>query len=283
MKAKPRRNGKLRTIIVVSDIHAGCRLALCPADGVSLDDGGDYMPSEFQRKIWDWWTEFWNVWVPQATDGERYAVVVNGDCIDGSHHRSTTQISQNIEDQVQIAYQILKPIADANKGRFYIVRGTEAHVGQSGKDEESLAKRLGAVPNRIGQCARWELNKRLGRYVINFMHHIGTTSSSAHETSAINAELAAAFVEAGRWEHTPPRIVVRSHRHRCAEVRIPAKDGYAIGFVTPAWQGKTPFAYKVAGGRMTTPQFGGSLIRLSDDGELYTRHWVRDLQRESPE
>lgn len=221
---------------------------------------------------------FWDGWVPKVTHGEPFAVVMNGDMVEGVHHNATTQISHNIEDQAEIAYQVFSPIVELCGGLFYMIRGTPSHVGQSGVDEEKLAKRLGAIPNEEGQCARYELWKRVGKGLVHFNHHIGTTSSSHHETSAINAELGAAFVEAGRWGKQCPDVIVRSHRHRCAEIRIPSEKGYAISFVTPAWQLKTPFAFKVAGARQTLPQIGGSLIRQGDE-ELHTRHWVKDIGR----
>lgn len=269
----------IQNLIVVSDLHAGCRMGLVSDGGAILHDGGRYLPSKLQQVVWNWWTEFWEEWVPQATHHEPYCVIVNGDVVDGVHHHSTTQISHDLEDQAEIAYSILSPIVAKCDGRLYMVKGTPAHTGQSGIEEERLAKRLQAVPGKDGQRARYELWKKVGDDgLVHFNHHIGTTSSSAHETSAINAELASAFVEAGRWGAEPPDIICRSHRHRCAEVRIPSKKGYAIAFVTAAWQLKTPFLFKVAGGRMTTPQIGGHLIRVAH-GELFTRHWVRDIGR----
>lgn len=271
-----------RNIVVVSDTHIGCQLALCHPDGAAMDDGGVYAPSRVQKKVWTIWEEFWGEWVPEATNGEPYCVVHGGDAIDGSHHGSTTQWSQNLKDQRNHAEKILRPIVDACEGRYWHIRGTEAHIGQSGREEESLAKDLGAVPDADGRYARWELWKKLGDHLIHFSHHIGTTSSAAHETSAVNAELASAFNEAGRWGHQPPAIICRSHRHRNSEIRLPSKWGYATAFVTAAWQLKTPFVYKIPGGRNSTPQLGGSLIRLGDR-ELHTRHYVKDIGRSAAE
>lgn len=102
------------------------------------------------------------MFVPEATHGEPYAVVHNGDAIDGSHHNATTQITQNLTTQADIAYDVLKPVVARCDGRYYHIRGTEAHVGKSGREEEALARRLGAVPNKQGQHARYELRIRIG-------------------------------------------------------------------------------------------------------------------------
>jgi hypothetical protein len=244
--------------------------------GARLDNGGTYKPTKLQNKVWNFWNNYWK-WVIQATKGETFSLLINGDIIDGHHHNSTHQWSHNLEDQCDHAYYILAPVCDLACETF-IVRGTPVHSGESGVDEERLAKRLGAVPTNEGQYSRNEIWLKMGDHIIHAAHHIGTTASSAHETSAVNAELTAMFTESGRWGHEPPSVIVRSHRHRCSEIRLPSQKGYATAFVTAAWQLKTPFAYKIAGARVTTPQIGGSLIRLGDE-ELHTRHKVWDIGR----
>lgn len=264
-----------RNLIVVSDTHSGCRLALCPPDPIPLDDGGTYHASAFQRAIWAWWEEFFFEWVPLVTRGEPWDLVHNGDALEGVHHRATTPISHNMEDQLRIAERVMRRPVDAclaSGGRYFHVRGTEAHVGQSGLYEEQLAMRLGAVPNADGQYARWDLWKRVGeKTLVHLLHHIGTTGSAAHEASAVNAELTAMYVEAARNQEEPPDYVVRSHRHRSIAVDIDSAKGYAAAIVTPAWQGKTPFAFKVPGARISTPQFGGIIIREGDEEHYYRR------------
>ena len=276
-----------RNLIIVSDTHCGCRVGLCPPDEIVLDGGGTYRASEVQRKMWELWLRFWLEWVPEVTKGEPFDVVHNGDAVDGRHHQSTTQISHNLEDQARIAEACLKPIVqqchDAG-GTYYHIRGTEAHVGQSGENEERLARVLGAKPNAEGQHARFDLWKRVGTGaapLVHLLHHIGTTASAAHEASAVNAELTAEYVEAARWHREPPDFIVRSHRHRSIAVDLNSANGYAAAIVTPAWQLKTPYVWKIPGGRLSEPQLGGVLIRQGDE-EAYYRRKVWSMDR-SPE
>jgi len=249
---------------------------------VPLDDGGEYVASKAQRTMWAWWQEFWRDWVPMVTRGEPYCVVMNGDAVNGKPHGAETNISDNLGDQGEIAYRILKPVYDACGGRYYHIRGTEAHVGKSGQEEERLAKRLGAIPNAEGQYARYDLWLEIGDRLIHFLHHVGTTSSSAYEATAIAKELVEEFVEAARWKDQPPDIIVRSHRHRAFKVEMPTANGYGISLVTPAWQLKTPFTYKIAGARLSPPQIGGAAIRLGDN-DLYTRYKVWTIGRSKRE
>lgn len=274
-----RKASSVRNLVFVSDLHGGCRLGLYPMENpIALDDGGPYLGSKVQAVLWDWWREFWDEWVPDVTRGEPYAIVVNGDSVDGCHHNSTTQISQNLADQEEIAFRLLDPLRPLCDGRLYIIRGTEAHGGKSGVDEERLAKRLSAV-SRDGRHAHWELWFRLGgRALVHCMHHIGTAGSMAYETSSPQKELEQMYVESARWGEEPPNVIVRSHRHRSVETRILTAKGFATACTTAGWQLKTPFAYKVAGARITQPQIGGLVVRCGDE-DVYTRHFVKHLSR----
>lgn len=286
MARKKKTDDGINNLVVISDTHSGCRVALCPPQGADLDDGGNYQPSALQLKLWAYWREFWDEFVPEATRGEPYDLLHNGDAIDGVHHGSTTQISQNLEDQGELAYSLLQPVVDACKkqgGKYYHIRGTEAHVGKSAVEEERLAKRLGAVPNDQKQFARYDLWKMVGPKLIHALHHVGTTGSAAYEATAVHKELTESFVEAARWGHRPPDVIVRSHRHRHIEIQIATggEDGAtsrAIACVSPCWQGKTPFAWKIPGARLSTPQFGGIVIRYAH-GELFTRAFVKTIAR----
>ncbi len=272
-----KKKSKINNLIVISDLHCGCRLGLCPPDPVPLDDGGTYHASKLQLKVWKWWREFWDKWVPKVCHGEPYAVLVNGDSLDGVHHGSTTQISNNLADQAVVAYAALKPVREKAQ-RFFMVRGTEAHVGKSGVEEERLARLLQAEPDREGRHARHEVWIRVGKGLCHILHHIGTTGSAQYESSGPMSELAAEYAEAGRERSRPPDVVVRSHRHRNIEVRVPTAIGYGIVFCTTGWQLKTPFTYRLAGARVSSPQIGGSVIRQGDE-DLYTRHKTWKIDR----
>ena len=271
----------LNNLIIISDLHCGCRLGLCPPS-VQLDDAAIYCHTPIQADIWKRWVEFWNEWVPMVTRGEPYAVVVNGDAIDGNHHGAVTQISHNLTDQSRIAKDILKPIIRACGGRYYHLRGTEAHVGPSGQEEERLAEELKAIPDADGRYARWELWIEIGVGLVHLTHHIGTAGSLAYETTAVHKELEQSFVEAARWGDRHPDVIVRSHRHRNVETRIQTAHGFATACTTAGWQAKTPFVYKIVGGRQTLPQIGGTLVRSGDE-DVYTRHRLWNLGRPTSE
>lgn len=268
------RKASPRSIVVISDTHAGCQLGLCPPS-VKLDSGGSYAQSRLQAVAWKWWLEFWNEFVPAATKGEPYIVVHNGDCLDGVHHGATTQITHNMNDQRTIAERLLRPVVDLCGGRYYHIRGTEAHVGQSAEHEEAVAASLGAIPDEDGTHARWELRLRLGDHLIHFTHHIAASTSPFAQSSALQREAVQAYLETGRWGDNPYSMLVRSHRHQHSEVAFRSAHGKVTVVVTPAWQLKTPYVYKT-NARMGQPEMGGVVIRLADE-ELFTRAFVKRI------
>lgn len=284
MKRPPHRQN-IRTLVCISDTHGGCRMGLYPLQRMRIDDGGWYHPSEFQEQMWALWRSFWDEWVPTVTRGEPYHILHNGDAMDGSHHGAKTQISQNVDDQLRICEAFLKPEIDkCHKmgGSYYHVRGTEAHVGKSAEHEELLARHLGAKPDSKGQYSRWVLRTRIGDCLIHATHHIGTTGSAAYESSAVNSEIAAHLTDSARWNRPHADMLIRGHRHRSIAVELDTDRGYLVGMVLPGWQGRTPFAYRIPGARVSEPQFGGAIVRHGDE-EFYWRRKVWGVGGEAEE
>lgn len=220
--------------------------------------------------------------MPKVTRNEPYAVVLNGDAMDHRHHNSVTQVSQNMADQQNIAREVLEPVVEGCDGYFYVNRGTEAHTGPSAEEEEKLADHLNALQDEYGHSSRYELWIEVGKCLVHLSHHIGVTSSSAYETSALMGEYANTCVDAAKWKMRAPDVIVRSHRHIHSEVKVPTRNEYGIIFVTSGWQLKTPFVFKTPGGRVRSPTIGGSLIRQGDE-EFYTRHKTWPLKRSKTE
>ncbi len=267
-----KRKPKVSAAVFISDTHIGCKLGLMPRSRVRLDEGGHYSQSPVQRKIRKVWDYFWNEHVPEATGGEPFDLIFNGDVVDGAHHNTSSTWSTNIKDQRNAAIECLAPVV-AKAQSYYHVRGTSVHVGEAGSDEETVARELGAIPDDQGNYARNELWYNLGGFLGHILHHIGTTSRVAYESSAVMAEMAEAFTHSAQWGERHPDFIVRSHRHRYIEVRIPSDKGYCISMTLPSFQGKTNYCWKIAGARQTTPQFGGMVVRVKK-GELYTRPCV---------
>ena len=269
---------RIPNIVIISDEHCGSQFGLCPSR-IKLDGGGVYQRSPLQKKLGQYWEIWWQDYVPMLTKGEPYVVVNVGDTIDGRHHGATDQISQNLTDQVNIALEMLLPVISKAKG-YYHLRGTEAHGGISGETEEELAQQLHAIPDELGNYSRWALWMEMGEELIHFCHHIGVTQSQAYEGTALNKELSEAWAEAGRHGDKPPTVIVRAHRHRQYQISLSGEYGMCLAIITPCWELKTPFSYRLALGRVGQPQIGGYVLRTGDEDKIYARYKVWRIERE---
>ena len=268
------RKSKTLPLVVVSDLHMGCGMAIMPEGGFRVDDLNFVSPSPLQQTLNAWWNEFW-LWVDhECPDG--FDLCVNGDLIDGMHHQNATHWTANEVVQCKAAVELLRrPFMLAR--RKIVVRGTETHTGKSGQYEEVIAQQLGAEKSAEGTHSHWEVYYRLGRHLVHLTHHIGTTSSPFAESGALNREMVHGYVEAGRWADEPPAMYVRSHRHTCGVFGHPSQHGMTWSATTPAWQLKTPYGYR-SSFRMQRPQVGG-IICMAGDNSPYVKVWTRTVER----
>ena len=263
----------MNNIVVISDTHFGCQFGLCPSK-FRLDGGGYYQSSDLQKKVYKMWSLFHSRYVPIFTKGEPYILVHVGDCVDGVHHRSTSQITHNLKDQVNLAYEVLAPIREKAQ-RYFHIRGTAAHIGPSGELEEEVAKLLDAEPDEIGNYARWDLWINMNKNLIHFSHHIAHTTSSSYESTGVYKEAHEATIAAGKTGRRPPNMIIRGHRHRFFKT----DDGGILVVVCPGWQLKTPYTYRLPNARASSPQFGGLVIRSGHEDPIYIRRKIWDIER----
>jgi hypothetical protein len=268
---------KTNNLIIISDLHGGCKFGMCPKNGITLVGGGKYMPNRFQLLLYQYWEEFWNEWVPDVTKGEGYSIVVNGDVVDNRHHNSITQFSHDLNDHKNTAIEILEPIRHNKKvNKFLMTAGTEVHDGQSAEIARMIADCLKA-DKYDGDEVPQMIFIDVGRWNVNIAHHIGTTSRQAYESSGPMGEITEVWANQMRWGEKRSDVVVRSHRHRYISVGIPTNTITGLSIVTPGWQMKTPFVSRTAG-KNHNPQFGGILLRQGDE-EPFERHYVRSLKQ----
>lgn len=263
----------VRHLVVVSDLHCGSGVAVCPGE-VQLDERSKHIPSPVQNKLHSWWLEFWNEWVPYATGGEPYSVVVNGDLIEGRHHLAIDPFTLNLAIQSRVARELLKPVR-AKAVNMLLVRGTEVHDGKACEQLETLGELLG-VDQIDGNYSTYKLVLDFCGHTIHFDHHIGVTQSAAYETSALNRALVKEFVEAGRWGGKVADWQVRSHRHQSCGIWMPSARGRCGVVVTPSWQALTAFGHKVATG--SRPQIGGIVMTAEPWGDLEIRNRIWALE-----
>lgn len=238
-------------ILVVSDLHCGSTVGLCPPDYATFD-GAVYGLNRIQQWIWANWQAMQDEWLPSIVGSDPFALVVNGDATEGIHHKTVQVVHADPGVHAKIAIHCLEPLA-ARASQTFMVRGTEAHVGHT--TEANIGARLNAVKHpESGEHSAFAWNIRVNGTLCSFKHHIGTSSRLALYATQLSVTLAEEQTAAARHGHEVPTVVVRSHRHTYGMYT----DGHGMVITTPAWQTLTSFGHKVV--PAAVPSVGAVLL-----------------------
>lgn len=272
--SKPPKRGSVPAkpvvLLLASDTHCGSTVGLCPPEGVRLDDGGEYKPSKAQAWLWWCWEQALSTTAEAVSEtGGEFWCVLNGDLVDGDHHKTTQIISGNPEAQSYVAKRAFGLLTDMRPQRLFVVRGTEAHTGNSGSAEEAIAKSIGAERDpETHLWSRWHLRLRVHGRLFDVQHHGKGLGKLPHTkqngANALAWRVWSAYQERGR---EAPAVVVRSHLHQFA-------DSYGAhrqtrGLFLPSFQLKTAFVHKVAADEIA--DVGAVIVVVFPDGRLDVR------------
>lgn len=255
-------------LAVVSDVHAGSTSALCP-DVVPLDDGNEYHASPAQRWLMQCWREYWQTIAAKRKElGAELYIVFNGDLVEGDHHHTSKIISRNLVAQRTALAEVMKVPLALKPDHIVIVRGTEAHVGESGSSEEAAAdgykrdKRPVVCDPDTGAASWWHWRPELQGVRLDFTHH--GKMGRLPRTRGSNLVLYAWNIldEHADDGHPFPHLAFRGHNHKRGDtgnscpVRVVA---------TGAWQlGTSGHVKKVAADSLS--DIGGAYVVI-DNGE----------------
>lgn len=249
----------IRAAVFLSDIHAGSTVALMPPE-VMLAEETTVRQNRLQAWFWERWLDL-QVWLDHELRGAPFALILNGDLIEGDHHRTDQIVSKNLGDHLNIAEAVLAPIA-SRAAKVFVTRGTECHVGDT---EASLAKRFAAEKDaETGRQVFDRLTLDLCGVRTVVRHHVSTSSRPWLEQNGLGLELAAEQLNAARNGEPIPRILAVGHRHTPGDVQT--TEG--LCFATPAWQALTRHGHKVVGAARCKP--GAYLLdwRNVPDGQM---------------
>ncbi len=236
--------GSIRKIVVLSDLHIGSTKALLQPGYTTLE-GNEIKLNAMQEWLYMCWVRA-NDFIEEVVDGEPFALVLNGDLVEGIHHGTKEIWSPEAGDQKIAAIQILTPLAKA-AAKVFVVRGTECHTQNT---ETSIADALFSEMNHqagIRSFDRLTLDINGVRNV--FRHHIGTTVRRGLAGTQLSANLVEEQVEAANNGEPIPRVICCAHRHKFGWYR----DDNGLCVVSPPWQGLTRFGHKVVSQARTKP------------------------------
>jgi hypothetical protein len=259
-------------LVVVSDLHAGSTVGVCPPR-VELDDGGDYKASKAQKWLWQNWLDFCGkVEAKVGALDANLVVVFNGDCVEGNHHSTLQTITANSTTQIKIAQKVMAPLVNIADDVF-IVRGTPAHVGESAKYEEHLADDLTNVVRESKHAAsHWHLPLSIKGTVFDIAHHGSLGRLPWTRPNSVNKIAAAMIIDSHQRGAQVPNVVIRSHLHQYADTGNNYSKIRVIA--TPAWQLPTGYVNKIQPGAIA--DIGGLIFTC------WRNHYEVDIERYAP-
>ena len=132
-------------LVVLSDSHCGSSTAVSPLK-YTVHNRSTYETqvmeaNRLQKWLYRNWMDFWD-YVKDKSKKKRVIVAHLGDVIDFNHHGST-QLVQEVGDQVKMALELLEPYRDI-ADKFIGILGTAAHAGTDHAVESDLYRQLGS-------------------------------------------------------------------------------------------------------------------------------------------
>ena len=263
-KAARKRTGKataIRKVLVISDTHCGSSVALMPP-GFVTDNGNEIKPNAIQEWLWQCWVHMIEEWVPEQTGTDPWALVINGDLVEGIHHHTTEIISSDFGDHLEIArlcYDLFNQIPNP-PAKIFITIGTEVHTRNC---ETRIGRAIGAQKDiSTGRYAFQRLDLRVNGTHCAFRHHIGTTARPYLEASQLSIHLGVEQLSAAKNDLPIPKVLGCAHRHKHGMFR----DSSGMCFVTGPWQFLTRFGYKVVPAELCKPS--AVMLIFEDEGKL---------------
>ena len=240
-------------VVCVGDTHCGCTVGLCPPAGLELDDEGLYLPSKAQNWLWNNWEEAWGKVksVKRKNRKAKLHLILNGDLIDGDHHR-TTQIATGLTGvHMRCAMESLRVPLALKPNTIHVLRGTPSHVGRAGGSEEGIARALKAASWPVvgdpdtGMKSSYSRVIQVGNTRFDIKHH-GRMGRRAHTKGPYMRWFAQdIFFNHMMDGDDPPDVAIRSHFHQFADSgRIHKIKTRAVAL--PAWQLATEYVHRVA-------------------------------------
>jgi len=220
----------IKRVLAIGDFHCGQSAGLTPP-GYEISPLVGPRHQAVRRATWDFYAAKVNEIKPDV-------VIFNGDAIDGKGQSSggTELLYADRNVQVDMAVDCLNTIP--GKPKIVMSYGTAYHTGKEEDFEDQIADRVGA--ERIGGEDVIDVNG----LIINYRHHIGSSSVPHGRHTAIAKEVLWNKLWAMRGEYPQADVILRSHVH----YHIFAGGADWLGMTLPCLQG---YGSKYGGRRMS--------------------------------
>ncbi len=233
-----------KLVAVVSDPHVGSAYGLWPA-AMKNKHQNVVAANPLQEVMLAKWKEGWRM-IRKLCGRDKFSLVINGDVIEGIHHRTTEVTVASEGDMVDAAVELVKPLADAAHKTF-VSEGTECHTKEL---ERHFGKSIGAELCQETEAHVFpELRHKFHGCLVHAAHHMPVTSRAYLEASAMSIIMGNSRVNHARQGWEVPKVFLRAHRH------VPGffSDLHGLFVVTGGWQMLTRHGRKVVPESLPTP------------------------------
>ena len=276
------------TFVFVADLHVGHPFAVCPAEW-TLHDGNAFRPNPLQVIIREHWRATWQR-IGVQRKKRRLIVCVVGDAIEGLHHSTTQLITARTDTQEAMAVAVLEEgLALAHFGRgsgdvLRYVTGTPAHDGQGAQSAERITRFLTGYTGDVRQsCDYWRAS--VHGVLFDVAHRPGSGPGTRNwvRGNAFQGWLKSLYLDALELGQSPPRYVIRAHRHVYTEryVHNGAGEIVTTGYILAPWMGKSEYVYAVSPEAVTS--IGALVIDVDGDGATRSGCWRIQLEQDTVE
>jgi len=225
-------------LVVLSDTHIGSSTALSPLK-FTVHNRSSYEAqvmeaNRLQKWLYRNWVDLFD-YVNEKRKKHRVIVAHLGDVIDFNHHGST-QLVQEVGDQVVMAKELLQPYRDM-ADKFIGILGTAAHAGTDHAVESDIYRQLGA------DFIEQQMTVDIDGVLVDLAHH-GRAGFRPWSSSAANlaSEIMLDYAQSGL---PLPHFIFRGHLHTMDDSGSKFENTRLIQ--CPSWQLKTTYANRVAG------------------------------------
>jgi hypothetical protein len=245
--------------VIVSDLHCGSTVGLCPP-GLTTADGNEIDPNAVQKWLWQSW-ERALAFVDATCGNDPYTLIINGDLIEGLHHGTKQVISPDVGDHIEAAKVALQPLC-IKADSIHLTIGTECHTQNV---ESGIGKALNASANPdTKRHAHDRLLIEFNGLLLSAQHHCSATSRQWLESGEYSRAMANERLSCVRSGWRVPDILCRAHRH----VSGFFTDFTSAMLVTGAWQLATRHTHKVVPGAICEPTVAILDARQCATGEM---------------
>lgn len=248
-------------IVLLADTHINSKVALCNPNVID-DDGNIYQETLIQKWLWLNWLNCMED-IRNLTKGYKITVILNGDIVDvDTYNRSTQMVSRSPATIIKMTEVVLEQLVNI-KNDLFVIRGTEAHTGNSGWLEELMAHELGAVKDpETMQSSWWHLRAKFGGLKFDISHHVSLGGLPWTYAQGVMRLVQATRMDYLDWNEEAPDIVIRAHQHRYADSGTTFSTR---GVCLPCWQYKPAYLYRTS--KENSKPSIGAVVILCDKGQ----------------